>query len=74
MNIEEHDIIKQSNDIDYLVVKSVNIKNIDYYYLISLDDKNDIKFLYLDGKELVEVTDEKLKQRIALTIAKDVLK
>ncbi len=74
MNIEEHDIIKLSNDIDYLVVKIVNINNIDYYYLISLDDKNDIKFLYLDGKELVEVTDEKLKQRIALTIAKDVLK
>ena len=74
MNIEEQDIIKLSNDINYLVVKIVKIKDITYYYLISLDDKNDLKFLYLDGNELVEVLDDKLKQKIALTIAKDILK
>lgn len=73
MNIEEHDILKLSNDINYLVVKIVKINDINYYYLISLDNKNDLKFLYLEDNELVEVSDESLKNKIALTIAKDIL-
>ena len=73
MNIEEHDVLKLSNDINYLVVKIVKINDINYYYLISLDNKNDLKFLYLEGNELVEVSDESLKKKIALTIAKDIL-
>ena len=73
MIIEEHDVIKLSNDINYLVVKIVIVDNITYYYLISFDDKQDFKFLYQDGNELVEVTDDKLKKKIALNIAKDIL-
>jgi len=73
MNIEEHDILTLSNDVNYLVVKIVKINDINYYYLISLDNKNDLKFLYLEGNELVEVFDESLKKKIALTIAKDIL-
>ena len=73
MNIEEHDVITLSNNTNYLVVKIVKIDNIEYYYLISIDDQQDLKFLYQDGKELVEVTDEVLKKKIALNIAKDIL-
>lgn len=53
MNIEEKDIIILSDDNHYIVVKKVNIDNINYYYVSDINDKGNIKFLYEDGNELV---------------------
>ena len=70
MNIEEQDIIKLSDDINYLVVKIVVIDNIKYYYLISIDQNKITKFLYEKENELIEVTDKLIIQKIAFNIAK----
>jgi len=55
MNIEEKDIIVLSDDNQYVVIKKVNINNINFYYVSDINDKGNIKFLYEDGNELVEI-------------------
>ena len=55
MNINEKDIIVLSDDNHYSVVKKATIDNINYYYISDINNKENIKFLYEDGNELVEI-------------------
>lgn len=55
MNIDEKDIIVLSDDNHYIVVKKATIDNINYYYISDINNKENIKFLYEDGNELVEI-------------------
>lgn len=55
MNINEKDIIVLSDDNHYIVVKKATIDNINYYYISDINNKENIKFLYEDGNELVEI-------------------
>ena len=55
MNINEKDIIILSDDNQYIVVKKANIDNINYYYISDINNKGNIKFLYEEGNELVEI-------------------
>ena len=58
MNINEKDIITLSNDIDYIVVKKVYYNNLAYYYIANINDLADVKFLYEDNNELVEIEEK----------------
>lgn len=55
MNINEKDIIVLSDDNHYIVVKKATIDNINYYYISDINNKENIKFLFEDGNELVEI-------------------
>jgi len=55
MNIDEKDIIVLNDDNNYIVVKKATIDNINYYYISDVNNKENIKFLYEDGNELVEI-------------------
>lgn len=58
MNINEKDIITLSNDIDYIVVKKINYNNLNYYYVADIKKTEDVKFLYEDNNEFVEIEDK----------------
>ena len=55
MNIDEKDIIVLSDNNNYIVVKKATINDINYYYISDINNKENIKFLYEDGNELVEI-------------------
>lgn len=58
MNIDEKDIITLSDDIKYIVVKKINYNDLFYYYIAEVENPTEVKFLYEDGNELVEIEDE----------------
>lgn len=58
MNINEKDIITLSNNVDYIVIKKIKYNDLFYYYISDIKNSGDIKFLYEDKDELVEIEDE----------------
>lgn len=58
MNINEKDIIILNDDNHYIVVKKAVLNNINYYYISDINNKDNIKFLYEDGNELVEIDNQ----------------
>lgn len=58
MNIDEKDIITLSNDVKYIVVKKTIYNDKFYYYIAEIDNPVEVKFLYEDNNELVEIEDE----------------
>lgn len=58
MNINEKDIIILNDDNHYIVVKKTVLNNINYYYISDINNKENIKFLYEDGNELVEIDNQ----------------
>lgn len=57
MNINEKDIITLSDNIDYIVVKKTNYNDQFYYYISDIKNPENVKFLYEDKEELVEIED-----------------
>ena len=66
MNIDEKDIIILSDNNHYIVVKKVNLNNINYYYVSDINNKGSIKFLYEDGYELVEIENKELFDKVLI--------
>ena len=58
MNIDEKDIITLSNDVKYIVVKKWIYNDKFYFYIDEIDNPVEVKFLYEDNNELVEIEDE----------------
>lgn len=71
MDINEKNIIILDDDNQYVVVKKINIENIIYYYIIDINDFTNIKYLYENGNELIEIEDENIIQNLIKTIAKE---
>lgn len=60
MNIDIRDLITLSDEKEYVVVSKVNYQNINYYYIVEIKNINNLKFLYEDKGELVEIDNEEL--------------
>lgn len=72
MNIDEKDIIVLDDNHHYLVVKKTDYENKIYYYLSDINDKGNIKFLYEDGNELVEIENKNLLDNVIKKMFNDV--
>lgn len=72
MNIDEKDLIVLDDNHHYLVVKKTDYENKIYYYLSDIDDKGNIKFLYEEGNELVEIDDNNLLDNVIEKMFNDV--
>jgi len=57
--IEKNNIVTLNN-IQYVVVSVINLDNIEYYYLISIKEEQDIKFCRFYGDDFYEVFDTDL--------------
>lgn len=71
MKINEKNIIILDDDNQYVVVKKLNIENIIYYYIIDINNFKNIKYLYENGNELIEIEDEKTIQNLIKTITNE---
>lgn len=66
MNINEKDIIVLSDDNHYIVIKKIDYENKKYYCISDIDNKENLKFLYEQGNELVEIEDEKELENVII--------
>lgn len=64
MNIDEKDIIILDDEHHYLVVKKIDYENTKYYYVSDLDEKGNVKFLYEENNQLVEIEDKETFDKI----------
>ena len=64
MNINIKDLITLDGINRYVVASKVLYENINYYYLININNNKDILFCYEDINELVEIEDNDLIQRL----------
>ena len=66
MNINEKDIIILNDNNSYIVVKKIDYNNKKYYYISDINNKENIKYLYEDGNELVEIEDEQELENVII--------
>ena len=64
MNIDIKDLITLDGINRYVVASKVLYENINYYYLININNNKDILFCYEDINELVEIEDKGLIQKL----------
>jgi len=60
MSIELKDILTLDNNKEYVVLAKTIYNNLEYYYMMELKNRDEIKFCYLDGEDLVESLDKEL--------------
>ena len=73
MNIEEYDIVTLDNDVRYIVAKTINYKNIKYYFLCEEKNPKKYMFCYIENNLFIKVKDQKLIDILSLMITKEVL-
>ena len=56
--IELTNLVTLDDDNEYVVAAKTVYDNRTYYFFVDINDNSNIKFLYEDGEELVEVTDD----------------
>lgn len=64
MNIDIRDIITLDGINKYIVASKALFENINYYYLININNLRDILFCYEDNNELIEIEDNDLIQNL----------
>lgn len=64
MNIDIKDTLKLDDNNEYVVVGKVNYENKYYYYLIDMEDPENLMFCYEDNGDLVELMDKDLTAKL----------
>ena len=64
MNIDIKDVITLDDNNEYIVVNKVNYNDKNYYYLIDMEDSENLMFCYEDNGDLVEVNDKELTAKL----------
>ncbi len=64
MNIDIKDTLILSDYNEYVVVSKVEYEDKYYYYLVDINNNENLKFCCQNGDELVELNDEKLTTRL----------
>jgi len=74
--IDVRDILKLSDENEYMVVSKTTYNDIVYYYLIDINNNSNLKFCYEERNEekieLVEICDQKIIQKLILLFAKNI--
>ena len=64
------DILKLCDGKDYIIISKTNYEHKIYLCLVNMNDKNDVKFGYLDNDEIVLVKKEDLSSTLVLKLLK----
>ena len=64
MKIENNDVLTLEDNKEYVVVSNIIYENKKYYYLMELNNLQNVLFCYEDNGDLVEVNDEKLLEKL----------
>ena len=54
------DIVTLDNNNDYIISSKVNYKDITYYYLVNINNPQDLMFCYKKDDELIELNNKEL--------------
>lgn len=76
MNIAIKDILVLDDNNEYVVVSMINYDNINYYYLIDMNEPENLMICYKDSEDLVEVRDKELINKLLplfLEISNDIV-
>lgn len=73
MMIDIKDVLTLDDKNDYVVVSKISYENKTYYYLVDINNNNNLKFCYEDNNDLVEIKDKELTTKL-LPIFLDVSK
>lgn len=76
MNIDIRDTLTLDDNNEYVVVSKVNYENRNYYYLIDMNNPDNLMFCYEDNEDLVELKDKELTTRLLplfLEASKDII-
>lgn len=71
MNIK--DILKLSDDNDYIIASKADYANKTYFCLVDLNNKDNAKFCYLDSDEVVIIEKEKLDNILLLKLMNNLM-
>ena len=69
MDINERDIIILSDDNSYIVAKKINYNSVNYYCVMDIVDDENIKFLWENNNELIEIEDSETMEKVLITMA-----
>lgn len=58
------DILTLDDKNDYLVVSKINYENKTYYYLVDINNNENLKFCYEENSELIEIEDKELTTKL----------
>jgi hypothetical protein len=62
--ININDTLTLDDNCEYVVLSKANLNNLEYYYLINLKDKNEVKICYFNGEDLIESFDKNINTRL----------
>ncbi len=65
------DIIKLNDGNDYILISKTEYENKTYLCLVNMNDKNDVKFCYLNNDEIILVNKEDLSSTLILQLLKN---
>lgn len=74
MTIGIKDTLVLDDHNEYVVISKINYDNKEYYYLIDINNDENILFCYEDNDELVEVVDKKLVTKMLPSFLRAALK
>ncbi len=64
MNINIRDVLTLSDDNKYAVISKAQYENREYFYLIDINNNENMKFCYIEGDELIENNDKELNTKL----------
>ena len=64
MIIDIKDVLTLDDKNEYVVVSKINYESKTYYYLVDINNNNNLKFCYEDNNELVEIEDKELTTKL----------
>lgn len=70
MDITVDSIITLENDEKYIVIDKIMYQNINYYFIVDINDEKNFKFCYIENDELVETKNDNLIGVLMLLISK----
>ena len=62
--IDIKDVLTLDDKNEYVVVSKINYESKIYYYLVDINNNNNLKFCYEDNNELVEIEDKELTTKL----------
>ena len=62
--ININDTLTLDDNCEYVVLSKANLNNLEYYYLINLKDKNEVKICYFNGEDLIESFDKDINTKL----------
>ena len=64
MIIEKKDILTLDDNREYVVVSKAKYENINYFYIVDIDNVENFKFVKIENDDLLEIRDKDLATKL----------